>query len=64
MTDAQAAAAVRDLEALGVDSGPCGASSLAAVRALREQGLLEDGAHILLLSTEGRAANPLPEELS
>lgn len=64
VTDAQAAAAVRDLEALGVDSGPCGASSLAAVRVLREQGLLEDGAHILLLSTEGRAANPLPEELS
>lgn len=64
VTDAQTAAAVRDLEALGVDSGPCGASSLTAVRALREQGLLEDGAHILLLSTEGRAANPLPEELS
>ena len=64
VTDAQTAAAVRDLEALGVDSGPCGASSLAAVRVLREQGLLEDGAHILLLSTEGRAANPLPEELS
>jgi diaminopropionate ammonia-lyase len=64
VTDAQTAQAVRDLEALGVDSGPCGASSLAAVRVLREKGLLEDGARILLLSTEGRAANPLPEELS
>ncbi|HJG81034.1 MAG TPA: pyridoxal-phosphate dependent enzyme [Brevibacterium senegalense] len=64
VTDAQTAKAVRDLEAMGVDSGPCGASSLAAVRVLRENGLLEDGARILLLSTEGRAANPLPEELT
>lgn len=63
VTDAQAAAAVRDLEALGVDAGPCGASSLAAVRVLRERGLLEKGSHILLLSTEGRAANPLPDAL-
>lgn len=63
VTDEQAAAAVRDLEALGVDSGPCGASSLAAVRVLRERGLLPEGSHILLISTEGRAANPLPEAL-
>ncbi|GAA4510163.1 pyridoxal-phosphate dependent enzyme [Brevibacterium yomogidense] len=63
VTDEQAAAAVRDLEALGVDSGPCGASSLAAVRVLRERGLLPEGSHILIISTEGRAANPLPEAL-
>jgi diaminopropionate ammonia-lyase len=63
VTDEQAAAAVRDLEALGVDAGPCGASSLAAVRVLRERGLLPDGSNILLISTEGRAANPLPEAL-
>lgn len=58
--DAAVTRAVRDLEAHGVDSGPCGAASLAGVRLLRERGMLADGANILLISTEGRAANPLP----
>ncbi|WP_206446559.1 diaminopropionate ammonia-lyase [Agrococcus sp. KRD186] len=62
-----AAQAVHDLARLGVDAGPCGAASLAGVRALRaaaEAGLTEalpPDAVVLLLSTEGRAANPLPE---
>lgn len=64
VTDAQAVAAVRDLAELGVDSGPCGAATLAATRtavadpALRERlGLGPDSA-VVLLSTEGRSANP------
>lgn len=67
VSEEAAAAAVHDLQRLGVDAGPCGAASLAGVRALR---FAEAGAHadalppdavVLLLSTEGIAANPLPE---
>ncbi|HEX6853724.1 MAG TPA: pyridoxal-phosphate dependent enzyme [Streptosporangiaceae bacterium] len=61
VTDGEAARAVRDLEAAGVDSGPCGAASLAGVRALARTGSLAADTTVLLLSTEGRAANPLPE---
>jgi diaminopropionate ammonia-lyase len=61
VTDAEAVRAVRDLAAAGVDSGPCGASSLAGVRALARPGPLAADATVLLLSTEGRAANPLPD---
>ena len=56
--------AVHDLEALGIDSGPCGAATLAGVRALlsdiRARDAIGTDATILLLSTEGRLANPLP----
>ena len=61
VTDGEAARAVRDLQAAGVDSGPCGAAALAGVRALARTGALAAGTTVLLLSTEGRAANPLPE---
>ena len=64
-----AAQAVHDLARLGVDAGPCGAASLAGVRALVAASSTKDGvtdalprdAVVLLLSTEGTAANPLPE---
>ena len=59
VTDEHAASAVRDLESLGVDSGPCGAASLAGVRALAAAQPLDPDAVVLLISTEGRAANPL-----
>jgi diaminopropionate ammonia-lyase len=59
VTDGESARAVRDLRAAGVDSGPCGA--LAGVRALARTGPLGADTTVLLLSTEGRAANPLPE---
>lgn len=64
VTDEQTLAAVRELGDLGVDSGPCGAATLAALRAVAadEQqrgilGLTEDSV-VVLLSTEGTAANP------
>ena len=60
VTEGEAAQAVRDLEAAGVDAGPCGAAALAGVRALARTGPLDADATVLLLSTEGRAANPLP----
>lgn len=67
VTDADSAAAARDLAASGVSSGPCGAASLAGVRAaLTGDGAtgrrtaLAVGRHttVVLLSTEGAAANP------
>lgn len=58
VTDDQATSAVHDLAALGIDAGPCGAASLAGARSL---GSLPADATVLLLSTEGRAANPLPD---
>ncbi|MEV0201850.1 diaminopropionate ammonia-lyase [Nonomuraea sp. NPDC050691] len=64
VTDADAARAARDLAALGVSSGPCGAASLAGVRAAltgdaRRAALgLAPDAVLVLLSTEGPAANP------
>ncbi|MEV6486587.1 pyridoxal-phosphate dependent enzyme [Streptomyces sp. NPDC051576] len=71
VTDADSASAARDLAAAGVSSGPCGAASLAGARAA----LTGDGADVrraalgvgpasalVLLSTEGTAANPHAEE--
>jgi diaminopropionate ammonia-lyase len=65
VTDEQAAEAVRDLQSLGIDAGPCGASSLAAVRVVcgnpvwrAEAGINEDSV-LLLLSTESLTANPI-----
>ncbi|MGA4841079.1 diaminopropionate ammonia-lyase [Streptomyces sp. G45] len=67
VTDAQSAAAARDLAALGVSAGPCGAASLAGARAaLTGQGAAarratlgaDETATVVLLSTEGAAANP------
>ncbi|MFE5671644.1 diaminopropionate ammonia-lyase [Agromyces sp. NPDC056523] len=56
--------AVHDLEALDIDSGPCGAATLAGVRTLladdRSRAALGPDSTVLLLSTEGRLANPLP----
>lgn len=57
--------AVHDLEQLGVDAGPCGASSLAAMRAIagdpgrRTAASLSSDAVVVLLSTESRSANPI-----
>jgi diaminopropionate ammonia-lyase len=70
VTDAQAADAARDLAALGIPAGPCGAAPLAAVRTInatkdasesdRRRSLLglSPTATIVLLVTEGAAANP------
>lgn len=62
VSDAAAVRAAGDLAALGADCGPCGAASLAGVRAVRSLRTLDPGSHVLLLSTEGRAANPVPPE--
>lgn len=62
------ARAVHDLQRLGVDAGPCGASTLAGLRALQSAAaqdgagaLLRRDAIVVLLSTEGSEANPLPD---
>ncbi|MEU5683788.1 PLP-dependent lyase/thiolase [Streptomyces venezuelae] len=67
VTDAESMSAVRDLAELGVSAGPCGAASLAGVRAaLTGTGGAErraalgvgSDATVVLISTEGAAANP------
>ncbi|MFI9025535.1 diaminopropionate ammonia-lyase [Streptomyces sp. NPDC053560] len=65
--DADSARAAADLAALGVSSGPCGAAALAGLRAAltgadadaRRTALgLDPHSVVVLLSTEGTAANP------
>ena len=67
VTDAASARAAADLAAAGVSAGPCGAAPLAGLRtALTGDGAgqrraelgLGPGATVVLLSTEGSAANP------
>lgn len=64
VSDAEALEAVHTLADLGVDSGPCGAATLAAVRRVltaperRAELAVPADAVVVLLSTEGRAANP------
>ncbi|MET7399079.1 pyridoxal-phosphate dependent enzyme [Dactylosporangium sp. NPDC005572] len=58
VTDAEAVRAVHDLRRQGVDAGPCGAAALAAARILCRD--LGPAATVLLISTEGLAANPIP----
>ncbi len=63
--EAAAAAAVAELAAHGVDAGPCGAATLAALHAanhdpeLRATLALTPASTVVLLITEGTAANPL-----
>ncbi|MFG1998350.1 pyridoxal-phosphate dependent enzyme [Spirillospora sp. NPDC048911] len=63
VTDAAASQAARDLAELGVPAGPCGAAALAGVRAAltherRPELAPGHAGTIVLLSTEGSAANP------
>ncbi|MFG3436962.1 diaminopropionate ammonia-lyase [Nonomuraea sp. NPDC047897] len=64
VTDADSARAAGDLAALGVSAGPCGAASLAGARAAlgddKRRASLDLGPApvVVLLSTEGTAANP------
>ncbi|NGO73303.1 pyridoxal-phosphate dependent enzyme [Streptomyces boncukensis] len=62
ITEAASARAMRDLAALGVPSGPCGAAALAGVRTAHEsgdgtlRGVADPSSTVVLLSTEGAAA--------
>ena len=65
----EAAVAARDLAGYGIPAGPCGGAALAGVRAaLTGEGAqerraalaLDADATVVLLSTEGSAANPVP----
>jgi diaminopropionate ammonia-lyase len=69
VADAEAAVAARDLAAHGIPAGPCGGASLAGVRAAltgegaaarRAELAVHADATVVLLSTEGSAANPVP----
>lgn len=65
ITEDQDLAAVEELESLGIDSGPCGAASLAGLEtafadpAVREGMGVTAESVVVLLSTESREANPI-----
>jgi diaminopropionate ammonia-lyase len=70
VADADSAAAARDLAGYGIPAGPCGGAALAGARAaLSGEGAQErraalaigPDATVVLLSTEGTAANPVAE---
>jgi diaminopropionate ammonia-lyase len=69
VANSEAATAARDLAGYGIPAGPCGGAALAGVRAaLTGEGAqsrraalaLDSGGTVVLLSTEGSAANPVP----
>ncbi len=69
VADADSAKAARDLAGYGIPAGPCGGAALAGARAAltgegaedRRATLATDpNATVVLLSTEGAAANPVP----
>ncbi len=69
IADADSATAARDLAGYGIPAGPCGGASLAGARAAltgegaeaRQAALaVRPDATVVLLSTEGSAANPVP----
>jgi len=69
VTNSEAAVAARDLAGYEIPAGPCGGAALAGVRAaLTGEGAqrrraalaLDSGGTVVLLSTEGSAANPVP----
>jgi diaminopropionate ammonia-lyase len=65
VTDAEAAGAVADLAECGVPAGPCGAAALAGARVALAQASrrahlgVTGSSTVVLLSTEGAAANPM-----
>ena len=67
VSDSDAAAATGVLHSHGVDAGPCGAAALAGAEAAlgdeqRRAALgIDASACVVLISTEGPAANPLPD---
>ena len=69
VTNSEAAVAARDLAGYAIPAGPCGGAALGGVRAAltgegaqarRAAMALDAGATVVLLSTEGSAANPVP----
>jgi len=69
VANSEAAVAARDLAGYGIPAGPCGGAALAGVRAAlagagtqarRAALALDADAMVVLLSTEGSAANPVP----
>jgi diaminopropionate ammonia-lyase len=64
VTDDQVTAAARDLAENGVRAGPCGAAPLAAARTLAAAQLPGTRTTVVLIATEGEAANPVGSRLS
>ncbi|KAI9662505.1 MAG: hypothetical protein M1821_008672 [Bathelium mastoideum] len=64
VSDWEAHQAVLYLRECGVDAGPCGAATLAALKKLHRTGLLKLGAEssVILFSTEGSREYAIPQE--
>lgn len=60
VADEETTRAGDELRELGIDSGPCGAATLAGLRSLPAAHRPPADAVVVLISTEGRGANPLP----
>jgi diaminopropionate ammonia-lyase len=65
VTDKESHRAVEELRSMGVNAGPCGAATLAALRKLCAEGILsEDERHgktVVLFSTEGNREYDVPQ---
>jgi diaminopropionate ammonia-lyase len=59
VTDDQVTLAAQDLAENGVPVGPCGAAPLAAAQTLAATGQVSSGTTLVLIATEGEAANPV-----
>ncbi|KAK9778852.1 putative Diaminopropionate ammonia-lyase [Seiridium cardinale] len=68
ISDFEAHCAVQELGARGLESGPCGASGLAALRylttAYRKKLGLDENAVVVLLNTEGERPYDIPHDVS
>ncbi len=63
VTDLESHHAVRHLQSLGINVGPCGAAPLAALKKVRGAGLdINDGSVVVLLCTEGSRDFVNPKE--
>ncbi|RAL10684.1 uncharacterized protein BO97DRAFT_348953 [Aspergillus homomorphus CBS 101889] len=68
ISDFESHCAIEYLASRGIDSGPCGAASLAAIRRLKAEhdspSYFSPDSVIVLLSTEGRRPYQIPEDVS
>ncbi|KAI4604309.1 hypothetical protein KJ359_000443 [Pestalotiopsis sp. 9143b] len=68
ISDFEAHSAVQDLKAYGVESGPCGAAGLAALKYLvasfREEARLNEDSVVVLLNTEGPRPYAMPYDVT
>lgn len=63
ISDYESHLAVRYLKGQGIESGPCGASGVAAAQRLSTEGILNRESTVILLNTESSRAYPIPQQV-